>query len=136
MENVRIQDDLYTFINQKKLEELVIPDDQPCTGGFNTLAVDVEKIISEQPSEITKYLNFVKVNPFEPFKAGKYSHSQRIAAMPNHPPASEHLLQNLFPARMHKPAVPDYKGPGCLHTALPDTVLLQKYPALPDSLPV
>ena len=36
-------------------------------------SVDVEKIISELPSAITKYLNFVKVNLFEPFKAGKYT---------------------------------------------------------------
>ena len=29
MENVRIQDDLYTSVNQAKLEELVIPEDMP-----------------------------------------------------------------------------------------------------------
>ena len=29
MENIRIQDDLYTYVNQAKLEELVIPEDMP-----------------------------------------------------------------------------------------------------------
>ena len=45
MENVRIQDDLYTFVNGEKLDSLVIPDDKPCAGGFNELADGVEKIM-------------------------------------------------------------------------------------------
>ena len=45
MEKVRIQDDLYTYVNQAKLEELVIPDDMPMTGGFATLSTDVEKLM-------------------------------------------------------------------------------------------
>ena len=45
MEKVRIQDDLYTYVNQEKLEQLIIPSDKPCTGGFSTLADDVEKIM-------------------------------------------------------------------------------------------
>ena len=45
MENIRIQDDLYTYVNQQKLEELVIPDDKPCAGGFVELADSVEKIM-------------------------------------------------------------------------------------------
>ena len=52
MEKVRIQDDLYTYVNQKKLEELVIPDDQPATGGFNILAKDVEKIMIDEFKEM------------------------------------------------------------------------------------
>ncbi|MBQ7378501.1 MAG: M13 family metallopeptidase [Clostridia bacterium] len=43
MENIRIQDDLYTYVNQKKLEELVIPDDKPVAGGFMELSDSVEK---------------------------------------------------------------------------------------------
>ena len=43
MEKVRIQDDLYNFVNQKALEELVIPDDKPTAGGFAQLADGVEK---------------------------------------------------------------------------------------------
>ena len=45
MENIRIQDDLYTFVNQAKLEELVIPDDKPVAGGFANLATDVEQLM-------------------------------------------------------------------------------------------
>ena len=32
MDNIRIQDDLYTHVNQAKLNELVIPDDMPEKG--------------------------------------------------------------------------------------------------------
>ena len=45
MEKVRIQDDLYTYVNQAKLEELVIPDDMPMAGGFTSLITDVEKLM-------------------------------------------------------------------------------------------
>ena len=45
MEKIRIQDDLYTYINQAKLEELVIPDDMPVAGGFAALSTDVEKLM-------------------------------------------------------------------------------------------
>ena len=45
MEKVRIQDDLYTYVNQAKLEELVIPDDMPMAGGFAALNTDVEKLM-------------------------------------------------------------------------------------------
>jgi len=48
MENVRIQDDLYTYVNQKKLDELVIPDDKPVAGGFSELADGVEKIMMDE----------------------------------------------------------------------------------------
>lgn len=43
MDKIRIQDDLYTYVNQAKLEELVIPDDMPVAGGFAALHTDVEK---------------------------------------------------------------------------------------------
>lgn len=52
MNKVRIQDDLYTCVNQEKLEQLVIPEDQPCTGGFQTLAVDVEKTMINEFKEM------------------------------------------------------------------------------------
>ena len=45
MENIRIQDDLYTYVNQAKLEELVIPDDMPIAGGFATLSTEIEKLM-------------------------------------------------------------------------------------------
>ena len=43
MERIRIQDDLYTHVNQAKLEELVIPADMPVTGSAMNLAIEVEK---------------------------------------------------------------------------------------------
>ena len=45
MENIRIQDDLYNFVNGEALEKLVIPDDKPTAGGFQELADGVEKIM-------------------------------------------------------------------------------------------
>ena len=48
MENIRIQDDLYMHVNQETLENLVIPDDKPCAGGFVELADSVEKIMMDE----------------------------------------------------------------------------------------
>ena len=45
MKKIRIQDDLYTYVNQEKLDELVIPDDMPVAGGFASLGTDVEKLM-------------------------------------------------------------------------------------------
>ena len=42
MEKIRIQDDLYNYVNQEWLETAVIPDGMPATGGFNTLNEKVE----------------------------------------------------------------------------------------------
>ena len=60
MSKPRIQDDLYNHVNYEKLQELVIPDDQPCVGGFQTLAVDLEKLMIgefKQMSESAVYPN-------------------------------------------------------------------------------
>ena len=43
MEKVRIQDDLYTYVNGEKIEQMVIPGDQPSIGAFQSIAIDVEK---------------------------------------------------------------------------------------------
>lgn len=48
MEDIRIQDDLYAYVNQKTLEELVIPDDKPVAGGFIELSDGVEKIMMNE----------------------------------------------------------------------------------------
>ncbi|MBE6569908.1 MAG: M13 family peptidase [Ruminococcaceae bacterium] len=48
METIRIQDDLYTYVNQKTLDELEIPDDKPAAGGFSKLADSVEKIMMDE----------------------------------------------------------------------------------------
>ena len=45
MEKIRIQDDLYTYINQAKLEELVIPADMPVMGSAMALMTGVEKLM-------------------------------------------------------------------------------------------
>ena len=45
MEKTRIQDDLYTYVNQQKLDELVIPEDMPIAGGFADLSTGVEKLM-------------------------------------------------------------------------------------------
>ena len=48
MENIRIQDDLYTHVNQAKLAELVIPEDLPVMGSPMALATGVEKLMIEE----------------------------------------------------------------------------------------
>ena len=53
MNKPRIQDDLYTYVNQEKLDQLVIPDDQPATGGFNTLAKEVEETMINEFKEMS-----------------------------------------------------------------------------------
>ncbi len=53
METIRIQDDLYTYVNQKTLDTLVIPDDKPYAGGFAELADGVEKIMMEEFETMT-----------------------------------------------------------------------------------
>ncbi|MCR5611381.1 MAG: M13 family metallopeptidase [Clostridiales bacterium] len=42
---VRVQDDLYQFVNGEWLKTAVIPGDRPMTGGFSTLDEDVEKLL-------------------------------------------------------------------------------------------
>ena len=58
MENIRIQDDLYTYINQAKLDELVIPDDMPVAGGFAALSTDVEKLMIGEFNTMTKEASY------------------------------------------------------------------------------
>ena len=52
MEKVRIQDDLYLYVNQETIDNLVIPDDMPTTGGFVTLSNDVEKLMMNEFNEM------------------------------------------------------------------------------------
>ena len=53
MENIRIQDDLYMFVNKETLDNLVIPDDRPVAGGFSELAEGVEKIMMNELDTMT-----------------------------------------------------------------------------------
>ena len=43
MSDIRIQDDLFEYVNHDWIESAIIPDDKPTAGGFADLAVDVEK---------------------------------------------------------------------------------------------
>ena len=52
MENIRIQDDLYTYVNQAKLQELVIPEDMPVMGSAMELMVGVEKLMIHEFNEM------------------------------------------------------------------------------------
>ena len=51
---VRIQDDLFTFVNQEKIDSLVIPDDMPVAGGFAELRDGVEKILMDEFKALEK----------------------------------------------------------------------------------
>ena len=53
MENIRIQDDLYMYVNQETLDKLVIPEDKPYAGGFAELAEGVEKIMMGEFEEMS-----------------------------------------------------------------------------------
>ena len=54
MEKVRIQDDLYHYVNQEQLDKIVIPDDKPCMGGFQTIAEEVEKTMIDEFNAMAK----------------------------------------------------------------------------------
>ncbi|MBR2337817.1 MAG: M13 family peptidase [Clostridia bacterium] len=54
MEKVRIQDDLFTYVNQDAIDKLVIPDDKPTAGGFQVLADDVEKLMIGEFKQMSK----------------------------------------------------------------------------------
>ena len=53
-DKVRIQDDLFTFVNQEKIDQLVIPDDKPVAGGFAELHDNVEKLLMNEFKELEK----------------------------------------------------------------------------------
>ena len=62
MEKVRIQDDLYHYVNQQKLDELVIPDDAPSAGGFKTLHDEVEKLMIQEFNDLCQSKNYPNVH--------------------------------------------------------------------------
>ncbi len=61
MENVRIQDDLYTFVNQETLDKLVIPDDKPSAGGFSELRDEVEKTMMQEFADMAASKSYPNV---------------------------------------------------------------------------
>ena len=62
MEKLRIQDDLYHYVNQQKLDELVIPDDAPSAGGFKTLHDEVEKLMIQEFNDLCQSKNYPNVH--------------------------------------------------------------------------
>ena len=60
--NIRIQDDLFTFVNQEKIDSLVIPDDMPIAGGFAELRDNVEKILMDDFKVLEKADNIDDAN--------------------------------------------------------------------------
>ena len=59
---VRIQDDLFTYVNQEKIDSLVIPEDRPVAGGFAELHDNVEKIMMEEFKALEKADNIADPN--------------------------------------------------------------------------
>ena len=53
-DKVRIQDDLYLYVNQEKLDQLVIPDDMPYNGGFAELHINLEKTMMDEFASLEK----------------------------------------------------------------------------------
>ena len=54
MEKVRIQDDLYQAVNGQWLQQAVIPDDRPTTGGFSLLDQNVEQTLMDDFASFAK----------------------------------------------------------------------------------
>ena len=51
---VRIEDDLYSYVNGKWIEKAKIPDDKPSVGGFITLNDNVEKTMIKELKSLSK----------------------------------------------------------------------------------
>ena len=54
IEEVRIQDDLYQYVNADWIKNAKIPSDMPATGGFMSLHLDVEKTLM---ADMEKFVN-------------------------------------------------------------------------------
>ena len=54
MSKPRIQDDLFTHVNQEELDKLVIPEDKPCIGGFQNIALEVEETMINEFKSISE----------------------------------------------------------------------------------
>ena len=60
---VRVQDDLYGYVNGEWMKTAVIPNDKPFTGGFITLSDDIEKLLME---DFKKFANGEKETEITP----------------------------------------------------------------------
>ena len=54
MEKIRIQNDLYTYVNQAKLDELVIPEDMSVMGSAMALMTGIEKLMIGEFNTMTR----------------------------------------------------------------------------------
>ena len=45
---IRIQDDLYHFVNQEWIDKAIIPDDRSSAGGFAELDIELEKLLMQE----------------------------------------------------------------------------------------
>lgn len=54
MENIRIQDDLYNYVNKEWLDQAIIPDDRPTAGGFSQLRKEVEDLLISDLKKMIK----------------------------------------------------------------------------------
>ena len=54
MDKVRIQDDLYNYVNGEWLETAIIPDDKPTCGGFAKLRDEVEEIMMKEFEDMSQ----------------------------------------------------------------------------------
>lgn len=53
MEKVRVQDDLFHYVNGEWLENAVIPDDKPTAGGFAELRLGVEDLLMKEYEDMS-----------------------------------------------------------------------------------
>lgn len=51
---IRIQDDLYHFVNQEWIDKAVIPDDRSSAGGFADLDIEVEKLLMKEFNDMAE----------------------------------------------------------------------------------
>ena len=58
MNKIKIQDDLYSFVNQEWIDNAVIPADRPTAGGFSDLDIDVEKTLIADIKEMASSGNY------------------------------------------------------------------------------
>lgn len=58
MEKVRVQDDLFQYVNGEWLEKAVIPDDKPTAGGFADLRLGVEELLLKEYEEMCEKASY------------------------------------------------------------------------------
>lgn len=91
MEKIRIQDDLYNYVNKEWLDKAVIPSDRPSAGGFADLDKGVEELLIKDIKSMIKedkYPNNHLKRACTLFKIAKNTNKRNKAGIK---PALEHL---------------------------------------------